>query len=349
MRKKPDKSRISLRDVARRAGVSTATVSRVMNNLDYVSHSVRTRVEKAVKELDYSPNRVARRLRVRDGERKLLGLLVPDIQNPFYVDVIRGVEDMVFARDYAVYICNFAQDYEKEKTYLNKLQSESIDGLIVAPYHEDDKMVISLVREKFPIVCVDRGLKGVDVDLVVVDNEKGAYNAVNHLIEIGHRRIGYVGGLYSIPTSQKRHDGYVKALKANGLEIDNDLIKFGDSKHVSGMRLTAEFLDMPCPPTALFTGNNVITLGALETIHSRGLSIPADIAILGFDDMFWANSLNPPLTAVLQPGYEIGRQAASMLFERLEEPGREPRKIVLNTKLMVRQSCGAELLKKANE
>ncbi|MEX0685150.1 MAG: LacI family DNA-binding transcriptional regulator [Balneolales bacterium] len=333
----------SLQDVAKKAGVSTATVSRVLNNLNYVSHSVRTRVEKAMKDLNYSPNRVARRLRVKDGDRKLLGLLIPDIQNPFYVDVVRGVEELVFSKGYAVYICNFAQDYEKEKTYLNNLKSESIDGLIVAPYHEEDKMVISLVRDGFPIVCVDRGLGDIEVDLVTVDNDAGAYKAVKHLIGLGHKRIGYVGGLQSIPTSRKRKDGYIRALEESGIPIDDSLVKFGDSKHESGKNLALEFLNMSEPPTALFTGNNVITLGALESIHSKGLNIPDDVAIVGFDDMYWSISLNPPLTAVSQPGYEIGRQAANMLFERLEEPGREPRRIVLNTKLMIRQSCGSKL------
>ncbi len=334
------KSKYSLQDVARRAGVSTATVSRVMNKMKYVSADVKERVDRAIADLQYTPNRVARRLRVREGDRKLIGVLIPDIQNPFYVDVVRGIDELVLQNDYAIYICNFAQDYNREKAYLTRLKSESVDGLIVAPYHEKDKLVISLVNDGFPIVCVDRGLGDVEVDLVVVDNENGAYNAVKHLIELGHRRIGYAGGLFSIPTSRSRKDGYERALMDHGLPVDEELIRFGDSKHGSGKKLAHEFLNMANPPTALFTGNNVITLGALETIHANGIKIPEQIAVVGFDDMPWSISLNPPLTAVFQPGYEIGRQAARMLFERLDEPALEPRKIVLNTKLIVRQSCG---------
>jgi DNA-binding LacI/PurR family transcriptional regulator len=330
----------SLQDVAYRAGVSTATVSRVMNKMRYVSPEVKTRVERAISELHYTPNRVARRLRVREGDRKLLGVLIPDIQNPFYVDVVRGIEEHTLQKDYAIYICNFAQDYNREKAYLKRLKSESVDGLIVAPYHEGDRLVTSLVEDDFPIVCVDRGLSDVDVDLVIVNNEEGAYNAVKHLIDLGHRRIGYAGGLYSIPTSRSRRDGYVRALAEHQVPVDESLIKFGDSRHESGKKLANELLNMPKPPTALFTGNNVITLGALETIHSRGIKIPGEIAIVGFDDMPWSISLNPPLTAVFQPGYEMGSHAARMLFERLEEPDHEPRKVVLNTKLVVRQSCG---------
>jgi DNA-binding LacI/PurR family transcriptional regulator len=336
----------SLQDVARRAGVSTATVSRVMNNQNYVSSDVKHRVERAVAELHYTPNRVARRLRVREGDRKLLGVLIPDIQNPFYVDVVRGIEEYTLQKDYAIYICNFAQDYNREKAYLKRLKSESVDGLIVAPYHEGDKQVTSLVKDNFPIVCVDRGLSDVDVDLVVIDNEEGTYKAVKHLIELGHHKIGFAGGLYSIPTSRSRKEGYLQALNDFQIPVDESLIRFGDSKHESGKKLAYEFLKMPKPPTALFTGNNVITLGALETIHSLGVRIPEDIAVVGFDDMPWSISLNPPLTAVFQPGYEIGRQAARMLFERIEEPNLEPRKMILGTKLMVRQSCGHALLMK---
>lgn len=336
----------TLQDVARSAGVSTATVSRVINDSTHVSHDVRARVNKALDKLNYRPNRAARRLRVKDGIHQLIGLLIPDIQNPFYVDVIQGVEEVVYSNDYAVFICNFSQDYNKEKAYLNIMKEEGIDGLIVAPYHEEDRMVTSLVHSGLPIVCIDRGLNKVNADLVVVDNESGAYQAVKHLIQLGHERIGYVGGLYSIPTSRHRRDGYVKALREFDIEIDDSLIKFGDSKHESGQQMVREFLDMDNPPSALFTGNNVITLGGLEVIHSRGVKIPDEIAVVGFDDMYWSNSLNPPLTAVKQSGYDIGKQATTMLFERLSEPGRAPRKVQLHTELIVRKSCGSENLKK---
>lgn len=339
------KDSITIQDVAKRAGVSSATVSRVINNSGYISQNARDQVEKAMKELEYNPSRVARRLRVTDGDRKLFGLLIADIQNPFYVDVIRGVEEMAFTRDYAVYPCSFAQDMKREKVYLDILQSEAIDGLIVTPYHEEDELVISLVREGFPIVCVDRNLGNVDVDVVVVDNEAGSYKAIKHLIQLGHQRIGFIGGLYSIPTSRHRKDGYLKALEEHDIPVDESLMEFGDSKYTNGKQLVQKFLDMDKPPTALFTGNNVITLAGLEVIHSRGLKIPNDIAIVGFDDMYWSNSLNPPLTAVSQPGYEIGRQAARMLFERLNEPNKPPRKIVLNTELMIRKSCGSDFSK----
>jgi LacI family transcriptional regulator/LacI family repressor for deo operon, udp, cdd, tsx, nupC, and nupG len=337
-----------LRDVAEKAGVSTATVSRVLNNAPNVNPETRSRVEKAIKALNFKPSRVAQRLRIKDGHRKMIGLVVPDIQNPFYVEVVRGVEDKAYANNYALLMCNFAQDEIKEKLYLDIMKSESVDGLIVAPVHERDKDVQDLVLSGLPIVCVDRGLSDLDVDVVLVDNEQGAYDAVNYLIKLGHTRIAYIGGLPTIPTSRQRRMGYESALKDNNLKLDESLIKFGDSKHESGKVLAGELLQMKDPPTALFTGNNLITLGALETIHSRGLNVPNDISILGFDDMPWSISLNPPLTAVSQPGYEIGRRAADMLFQRIAEPEQGSAKIVLKTKLIIRQSCSEKKLKMKN-
>lgn len=331
----------SLKQVARAARVSPATVSRVLNAATNVSRDTRLRVERAIATLQYQPSRVARRLRTQDRPGQMIGLLVPDIQNPFYVEVVRGVEDRAYAHRCGVMMCNFAQTEEKEHFFLDIMRHELVDGLIVAPARPDDRKVMEVVRSGIPVVCVDRGLKNADVDMVVVDNMEGARGAVEHLIRLGHRRIAHVAGLPQIPSTAERLEGYHAALHAAGISPDPSLVRHGNSKHESGRDLTAELLDMPAPPTALFTGNNLITLGALETIHRRGLRIPQDIALVGFDDMYWAISLNPPLTAVSQPGYEIGRRAADLLFQRVAEPDRPSAKVVLKTTLIVRRSCGA--------
>lgn len=329
----------SLKEVAEKAKVSVATVSRALNYPDKVDPTTLSRINKIIKEVNYKPNRVAQRLRIKEGHRKIIGLLVPDIQNPFYVDVVRGVEDYAYSRNYALLMSNFAQNKDKEKMYLDIMRSESVDGLILAPYDEYDAEVISLIKSGIPIVCVDRGLADVPVDVVLVDNEKGAFDAVSLLISKGHKRIAYVGGLPSIPTSQQRKEGYIRAMQSNGLEVDEELIRFGDSKHESGKKITSELLKLETPPTAIFAGNNLITLGALETIHSLGLSVPENVAIIGFDDMPWAISLNPPLTAVKQPGYDIGKQAAGLLYQRIMEPDKLTAKTILNTELIIRSSC----------
>ncbi len=329
----------SLTEVAKRAGVSIATVSRVINKSSSVNEETRAKVLKAIKDLKYQPSRVAKRLRSKSASSNLIGLLIPDIQNPFYVDVLRGVEDVAYENNYAIIMCNFAQDEKKEKMYLDILQQESIDGLIAAPAHEKDANVIKLLNDGLPIVCVDRGLIGKDVDVVVVNNRDGAYAAVDHLIKSGYKRIAYISGQKQIPSSKYREMGYRDALVDNGLSVDLDLIKYGDSKHHSGVELCEELLSSPNPPDAIFTGNNLITLGALETIHKRELKIPEEVAIIGFDDMMWSISLNPPLSAVRQPAYEIGRRGCELLIQRISDPKRSPIQMTLNTKLILRKSC----------
>jgi DNA-binding LacI/PurR family transcriptional regulator len=313
----------SMNDIARKAGVSIATVSRVLNNNGNVNEVTRAKVQKAIKKLKYHPSRVAKRLRSKSVSSHMLGVLIPDIQNPFYVDVLRGIEEIAYNRDYAIIMCNFGQDEKKEKLYLEILQSEAIDGLIAAPARENDPLLKKMVKEGLPVVCVDRGLEDVEVDMVVVDNREGALKAVNFLIESGYKRIAYISGLPSIPTSRQREQGYRDAHLQNRLTLDEALIKHGDSKYDSGLRLCRELL---------------ITLGALEIIHKMGWKIPQDIAIIGFDDMVWSNSLNPPLSAVRQPALEIGKRAGELLIQRIEEPGRSCIQMILKTELMKRSS-----------
>lgn len=329
----------SMNDVAARAGVSIATVSRVVNGSQNLSPETRSRVLKAIKELNYQPSRVAKRLRSRSISGKLIGILIPDIQNPFYVDVLRGVEDVAYMNNYALIMCNFGQDEKKERMYLDILRSEAVDGLLAAPAREDDPEVTRLVKGGLPIVCIDRGLTGVDVDMVMVNNRKGAFLAVDHLAKAGYRRIAYLSGHPVIPSSRQREQGYLEALEANGLRVDHDLIKYGDSKYESGVLLCDQLMGSPKPPDALFTGNNLITLGALETIHRRGIRIPSEVAIIGFDDMFWSNSLFPPLSAVRQPAVEIGKRAAELLIQRINDPKRSCIQMILNPELMIRKSC----------
>lgn len=327
-----------MNDIAQKAKVSIATVSRVLNNSGNVSETTRARVLKAVKELKYQPNRVAKRLRSKSGSSHMLGILIPDIQNPFYVDVLRGIEEVAYKQSYTLIICNYGQDEKKEKHYLETLRSEAIDGLIAAPAMEDDPLLRKMVLEGLPVVCVDRGLHGVDVDTVVVDNREGAFQAVHFLIESGYARIACISGMQSIPTTRHREHGYRDAHELAGLPVDETLVRWGDSTYTSGQKLCRELLSLGNPPDAIFAGNNLITLGALETIHKTGLQIPRDVAVIGFDDMVWSSSLNPPLTAVRQPAWEIGKRAGELLIQRIEEPGRPCIQMTLKTELMIRNS-----------
>ena len=330
--------RIVIKDIARMCNVSPQTVSRVLNNSDSVNDETRRRVLKAIKDLKYQPSRVAKRLRSKSVSSHLFGVLIPDIQNPFYVDVLRGIEDTAYKNNYAIILCNYGQDEKKEIMYLDILRSEAIDGLIAAPVNENDQRLKEIIKNGLPVVCVDRGLAGIDVDIVWVDNEEGAFNAVSHLVKSGYKRISYISGLTTIPSSRMREQGYRRALENNGLFYP-ELIKRGNSSYESGVKLCAELLAMAHPPDALFTGNNLITLGALETIHKYKKRIPQDVAIVGFDDMFWSSSLNPPLTAVRQPAYEIGKRAGELLIQRINDPQRPCIQMTLNAELIIRSSC----------
>ncbi len=328
----------NLKAVAEHSKVSIATVSRVINNDPKVSRETVLKVQASIAALEYKPNRVAQRLRSSNSKTKLLGLIIPDIQNPFFVDVVRGVEDYAYQNNFAVMIGNFGQDEKKEKLYLDIFQSENIDGLIVAPIHGKDKGIENLVKKDIPVVCIDRGLTEIDVDVVKVDNETGAFNAIEHLLSIGHRRIAFISGNFKIPTYIERLSGYKKALEKYGVSYDDNLVFARNSDYKSGFEIANKILELEQRPTAIFSGNNLLTLGALEAIHAQNIRIPEEISIIGFDDMPWSISLNPPLTAVRQPGFDMGRKAAEMLYERIVNPSKEKENVILKTELMLRKS-----------
>lgn len=332
-----------LADVAGRAGVSVSTVSRVVNLPRLVSAATRLRVERVIEELGYRPSRVARRLRARRGGANIVGLIIPDIQNPFYSDVVRGVEDVAYARDYAVILCNSDENLEREGFYLDLLVAESADGVILPPIRGDDETTARLLALGLPIVCLDRRLRRTSVDTVVVDNRSGAYEAVEHLTSLGHERIALICGSTSLSSFSERLEGYGDALSSRGIEGRSELVLVGEPRQEEGRRMAASLLELDERPSAIFAASNLLTLGALSAVRERGLRVPEDIAIVGFDDAPWAELLACPLTTVQQPSYEMGRRSAELLFHRIEEPHRVPALVVLAPTLVVRESCGGRL------
>ena len=330
-----------LQEVARRAGVSPSTVSRAISRPGLVNPETRERVQAAVRALDYQPSRVARRLRLTHGFSYLVGLVIPDLQNPFFADLARGVEDVAEQHGYTVLIGNADEDVDKEARYLNAMRAEAVDGVILPPSCETRSAATDLARAGLPLVCVDRRLDKARVDTVVVDNVRGAAAATRHLIALGHRRIGYLEGKRGISTSRERLLGYRTALAEHGIESDPALVLTGDSRPESGRRLAAELLAAPDRPTALLVGNGMMTMGALEAIHARGLRIPEDLAVIGYDDMPWTLALTPALTVVRQPGYELGSRAMDLLRQRIREPDRSITTEMLQPELVIRGSCGA--------
>jgi DNA-binding LacI/PurR family transcriptional regulator len=331
----------SLQEVARAAGVSISTVSRAITRPAMVNAETRERVEAAVRDLGYRPSRVARRLRVAQGLSDLVGLVIPDLQNPFFADLARGVEDDAARHGFTVLIGNSDESVEKETRYLNVMMAEAVDGIILPPTCEGRSAALDLALAGVPLVCVDRRLDKARVDTVLVDNVRGAMEATAHLIGLGHRRIGYLEGKQGVSTTRERLEGYRSALARHGIEPEPALVLSGDSRPDSARRLTTELLRSPERPTALLVGNGMMTIGALEAVHAQGLRIPEDIAVVGYDDMPWARALTPALTVVRQPGYELGSRAMELLRQRVREPERSITTVMLNPELVVRGSCGA--------
>jgi DNA-binding LacI/PurR family transcriptional regulator len=238
-------------------------------------------------------------------------------------------------------VCNSDEDTDKESFYLDTLMDEQVAGLIMAPTSGNHDYIQQLIDQNIPIIFVDRYIDALQVDTVTVDNVTGAYNAVKHLIKLGHRRIGIIGGIKGIYTTDERFRGYEKALEESGIEIDDQLVTYGNSKESGGAEGIRKLLALDNPPTAVFSTNNLMTLGCFEEMYRRNVNVPEDLAIVGFDDMSWASALNPPLTAVRQPGYELGSTAAELLLKRLKNPNRTVSNIELRSKLVIRESCGS--------
>lgn len=334
MKRKP-----SLVDVARQANVAVSTVSRTISGRGKIGAETQELIRRAMRELGYIPNRAARRLRSRDGSGGLVGLIIPNIQNSFFADLARGVEDECYARNAAVFFCNYDEDAAKQDLYLDILRSESVDGIIIPPRHENDPSLRQLALSGLPMVCVDRSLADCAIDKVEIDNRAGAFAAVRHLLDKGHRRIGIITGPNDTSTGRDRLLGYRDAHAACGVATEEELVKFGDFKEESGRRFALQLLSMPRPPSALFTCNNLMTIGALHVIAQLKVQIPGQLALIGFDDMMLADVFTPPLTMVDQPAYEVGQSAARLLFQRVSEPDRPAQSLVLSPRLILRQSA----------
>lgn len=335
-----------MKDVAAYANVSKATVSRVLNRDPRVAEDLRLRVEEAIRVLGYAPNRAARRLRGTSND--VIGLIISDIENPYFTAMVRGVEDAAYANNMHIVLCNSDEDPVRLQRYLRIMEEEQVAGLLIVPIGTATRHELLRLRQsEVPVILIDRLLEQVEVDAVIVDNVRGAFNAVDHLIRLGRRRIALIGGLSNSSTGRERAQGYRDALTAAGLPIDNACIKIGDFKLESGYRLAYELLTSPVKPDALFVANNLMTLGALRAFGELGVRVPEDVALVGFDDMPWSGELCPPLTTVAQPTYELGQEAVQLLLRRLSNPHAPYRTVSLQTRLMVRESCGAKLRRKS--
>jgi LacI family transcriptional regulator len=320
------------------------TVSRVINDRPRVSDDTRRRVQGAIAELGYVPNRLARGLIRRTTHA--FGVIVPDVGNPFFTLVVRGAEEAAWRAGYHVILCNTQANLERERGYVEDMLAFQVDGLLVAAVSDRSQPHLKLLqRHGVPFVLIDRSVTGFNTDLVQGDSVGGARELVEHLIGLGHRRIGMITETSEVSTARDRLRGYREAIEAAGIEFAPELLV--DTSTVDpklAYQATLDMLDHIEPPTALFAVNNIVVIGVAEAARARSLEIPRDIAVVCFDDIDYASRFHPFLTAMVQPAETFGTVATQLLLDRLAGQVHERRRlVVLPADLIVRESCGARL------
>jgi len=331
---------ITLNDVARKVGVSVSTVSRVLNSKSdkyRISRVTRERVIKVAAELNYRPNQLARGLRLQ--RTHAIGLVIPDISNPFFAHVAKNIQIQSYKLGYTLIVCNTNENQETEIEQVDLLRSKGVDGFIVMPVGLESKHIQELLDDNVPLVLLDRCFEDLETNSILVDNYEGAFKVTEYIIRNGHRRIAIIQGLINTSTNNHRVNGYKDALRKYGIPISENLIVGKDFGKENGFIETKLLLKQSNPPTAIFSSSDLITLGALEAIYEEKLNIPDDISIVSFDDIDFAPYLVSPLTVVSQPRNMIGEMAVKLLLDdiRLEGKG-EKKRIVLKPTLILRKS-----------
>ncbi|MEU9153262.1 LacI family DNA-binding transcriptional regulator [Streptomyces sp. NPDC048417] len=335
----------TMADVARSAGVSVATVSHVLNETRPVLPHTRQAVLDAIEELGYTPNTLARSLVT--SRTRSIGIAVSAISNPYFTEILQGVEAAALEHGYSLLIADPHDDPEHERKVVQLLHERRVDGMIVAPSADPHALLAYIDRHAVPTVLLDRVIDGrADTaprfDQVCAENTEPTARLVTHLAGLGHRRIGLVAGLPGLSTTGERIIGYRKGLATAGLPLDEGLVVSGHSESAGAERATAALVSLSVPPTALVTANNAMTIGALGALRAHGLCVPDDIALCCFDDFAWADLFSPRLTAVAQPSREIGAEAVRVLLERLAAPDRPARTVRLPCTFVHRTSCGCQ-------
>jgi LacI family transcriptional regulator len=334
---------VTIKDVAKRAGVSPMTVSRVINGNDRVSPASRRSVEQAISELGYVPSRLARGLsRQRTGT---LALIVPDVANPFFTLIVRAAEDVARRAGYRIILCDTRGDLTIEREVLEEMIAHRVEGIVIAPVSDRSRShLLRFAKFGVPFVLVDRTVPGIDVDTILGDSVGGAEQLVEHLIGLGHRRIGFIVESDEVSTARDRRRGYESALQAAGIPLNPELVAKATVDPQGGFNGMQRLLELDDPPTAVFTVSNLVALGAIEAVREAGLQVPDDVALVCFDDIEYASRLNPFLTVMEQPAEAFGTMGTQLLIDRIEGRGSErPRMVVLPAAFVIRKSCGASI------
>lgn len=335
------RTRTTLRDIARHVGVHPSTVSRVLNpaTRSMVSVEIAERIIEAAAVLGYRPNPIAYGLRTN--RSFTIGVLVPDLTNPVFPPIMRGIETTLEAAGYIAILANSDNDATRERTILDAMRGRQVDGLILATAHLDDPLVAECLGEETPLVLINRKPEQSGVSSVVNDDVEGIAKAVDHLVDLGHTRIAHIAGPQTLSTGLARYEGMQAAMAARGIAIDPGLFVFCELFNMEeGRRCCEALLDRGTDFTAIVAAHDLLAIGCYETLAARGLSCPDDVSITGYNDIPMVDRLNPPLTTLRTPLREIGVAAATCLLERLADAGAPAREIVVPTKLIVRSSTG---------
>lgn len=328
----------TIKEVAQLANVSIATVSNVINETKHVSEDLKRQVLTAMKALNYKPNDIAKSLKVN--QSRLIGILISDISNNFISKVVKGIEITLNEEGYTVLLCSTDSDVEKEKRYMNVLMGKRIDGLIISSAgtgeHYND-----LINANVPLVFLNRCPDHISANMVMTNNIKGAYQATEHLIKHGYKKIGIITGPMHLSTGRDRYIGYERALDDYGFPVNKEFVFEGNLDIESGYEVTKKIIESNIEVDALFISNNSMSLGAYKYMKEKGLKIPQDIAVYGFDDPEWAEIVDPPLSGIRQPAYELGILAAQNIIDILQGDQEEIKSIqFLDPEMIIRKSCG---------
>ena len=331
---------VTIRDVAQQAGVSPMTVSRVINGSTSVNDQTRTRVEQVITALGYVPNNLARSLSQQTSGT--LGVLVPDVANPFFMLILRGIESVARQHGFRVMLCNTESDLKLEDAYIQDILAHRIEGLIIAPTSDHSRRHLRLPQQyNIPIVLVDRHVDGIECDVVVGDNVGGAQRLTEHLLAVGHRRIAMICGPLDVSTARDRLQGYRQALELAGIAFDDEYVVETAVNVRGGTTAIADILKLTPRPQAIFAVNNLVAVGAVQALRQQGISVPRDMALACFEDIELASQLYPFLTVMAQPAETFGTIAAQLLIERITgRTSDRPRRVALSPELVVRVSSG---------
>jgi LacI family transcriptional regulator len=318
-----------------------ATVSHVVNETRFVSEATRLRVQQAIAELRYVPSALARSL--KSNRTHTVGMMIPNNSNPYFAEIIRGIEDTCYDAGFNVILCNSDDDPLKQSTYVRLLSEKQVDGLIVLSSGSDVELLDTQRTATMPQVVVDREIDELAADLVEVNHEAGGLLATQHLLQLGHRRIACIAGPQTLSSARQRVQGYLRALHEAGVAADDRLMRSSDFTSAGGHAAMSSLLDAASPadrPSAVFASNDLMAIGAICAAAAEGLRIPDDLSVIGFDDIALAAFSNPPLSSIVQPKHATGVLAAQLLLKRIAQPDRELQRAILQPTLMVRQSTG---------